>query len=79
MRDPNNPSLRQLPRHDPAELIPSRDDTSILDWLKSTGRLIARDEIETPALPREEDEFILMGEDDDDAFDDTDDANAGDF
>jgi hypothetical protein len=79
MRDPNNPSLRQLPRHDPAELIPSRDDTSILDWLRSTGRLIARDEVEAPTRPREEDEFILMGEEEEEPFEESDDSNASGF
>ena len=75
MRDPKNPSLRQLPRHDPAELIPSRDDTSILDWLQSTGRLIASDDIEASNTPREEDEFILMGEEEEESFEESDDNN----
>jgi len=73
MRDPNNPSLRQLPRHDPAELIPSRNDISILDWLKVSGRLIARDEVEASNTPREEDEFILMGEEEEESFEESED------
>ncbi|MGD1901846.1 MAG: DUF3134 domain-containing protein [Geitlerinemataceae cyanobacterium] len=73
MRELKNPSLRQLPRHDPAELIPSRDDTSILDWLKSSGRLIARDDVESSNTPREEDEFILMGEEEEESFEESED------
>jgi len=72
MNDVNNPSLRQIPRHEYAELIPSRHDTSMLDWLRSSGRLIPRDDNEKLPL-REEDEFILLG-DEDDSFDDVDDS-----
>ena len=38
-----NPALRQEPRHQRAEVIPSRQDISILDWLDSKGRIIWRD------------------------------------
>jgi hypothetical protein len=39
----HNPSLREEPRHRPAEVIPLQQETSLLDWLENTGRLIARD------------------------------------
>ncbi|MCU0517997.1 MAG: DUF3134 domain-containing protein [Oscillatoria sp. Prado101] len=38
-----NPSLREEPRNQPAEVIPLKQETSFLDWLDSTGRLLARD------------------------------------
>ncbi len=38
-----NPSLREEPRHQLAALIPLQQEPSILDWLESTGRLLARD------------------------------------
>ncbi|HIK27717.1 MAG: DUF3134 domain-containing protein [Oscillatoriaceae bacterium SKW80] len=38
-----NPSLREEPRHLPAQIIPLKQESSILDWLESTGRLLARD------------------------------------
>ena len=41
-----NPSLRETPIHEPADVIPSKQQTSLLDWLKSTGRLIKRDTLE---------------------------------
>jgi hypothetical protein len=38
-----NPSLRQQPREQRAAVIPSKHESSLLDWLQSNGRLIARD------------------------------------
>lgn len=43
-----NPSLRREPRYEPASVIPLNQDNSILEWLKNSGRLIARDEKEDP-------------------------------
>lgn len=42
----HNPSLRQIPRRQPAEVLPSREDPSILVWLEKTGRLKPREEEE---------------------------------
>jgi hypothetical protein len=39
----NNPSLRTEKRNKPAAIISSTQQISILDWLASTGRLIARE------------------------------------
>ncbi|MGL5081503.1 MAG: DUF3134 domain-containing protein [Microcoleaceae cyanobacterium] len=39
----HNPSLREIPVHEPADVIPSEQHSSLLGWLKSTGRLIPRD------------------------------------
>lgn len=38
-----NPSLREEPRHKPAPVIPTKQQSSILDWLESTGRLMPRE------------------------------------
>ncbi|MGC9503846.1 DUF3134 domain-containing protein [Baaleninema sp.] len=78
MNDPINPSLRQLPRHEPAELIPSLRETSLLEWLKASGRIIPRDDREQSAA-REEEEFIgLIAEEEDDSYNESDDSNDSD-
>ena len=38
-----NPSLRQEPRYQAIPIIPSKPTESLLDWLKRTGRLEARE------------------------------------
>ncbi|XWK89797.1 MAG: DUF3134 domain-containing protein [Phormidium sp.] len=69
-----NPSLREDPIDQPAAVIPTKHETSILDWLESTGRLLARDEVSTQDYSEEaEDIDGLVGVDDvgyDDDFDD---------
>ncbi|HEY9751966.1 MAG TPA: DUF3134 domain-containing protein [Coleofasciculaceae cyanobacterium] len=60
-----NPSLREEPRNQRAAVIPVNRDASILDWLESTGRLLARDSSEIDYLLEEEEEISeLMGSDD---------------
>ncbi|MBO9998219.1 MAG: DUF3134 domain-containing protein [Cyanobacteria bacterium SID2] len=72
MNDPINPSLRQIPRNEPAELIPANRETSLLEWLKVTGRLIPRDNDES-AAPKEDEEFIgLMSDEEDNSYDESD-------
>ncbi len=58
----NNPSLRLTPRHEPGDVIPSPQETSILDWLEASGRMMPREDREEE--PRETDEDLdgLMGE-----------------
>jgi hypothetical protein len=75
MNDPMNPSLRQLPRHEPAELIPSNNDLSLLEWLKATGRLIPRDEEERAAQKEELEELGLISDEDEDSYSDSDDSS----
>lgn len=77
-----NPSLREEPRNQPAEVIPLKQEFSLLDWLENTGRLIAReahepdgfldDEEEIDALIVDESTYDLDedGEDDDLMVDD---------
>ncbi|MBE9039821.1 DUF3134 domain-containing protein [Oscillatoriales cyanobacterium LEGE 11467] len=60
----NNPSLKQLPRHEAAEVIPLNQETSILDWLQATGRLIPRDEDEQASSQQDEGLDGLIVEDD---------------
>jgi hypothetical protein len=67
-----NPSLREEPREQLADVIPVKQETSLLDWLETNGRLIARDIQEDDFLENEEEITELMGVDDS-AYDDDDD------
>jgi Protein of unknown function (DUF3134) len=40
-----NPSLKEEPRSKTASILASGQQVSILDWLDSTGRLVARDTV----------------------------------
>lgn len=69
-----NPSVQQIPRQQPAAVIPERGDSSILRWLESTGRLIHREVVEaTPEEADNEEISDLMGEGEDGFDDDSDD------
>ncbi len=73
-----NPSLREEPIDQPAAVIPLKQETSILDWLEATGRLLARAEDDLGGYLDEDEEIDqLMGSDDivygDDIADDDDD------
>ncbi len=37
-----NPALREEPRNQEPAIVPLRQDSSLLDWLTKTGRLVAR-------------------------------------
>lgn len=50
---PNSP-LQEQPRDRVAAVIPSKHESSILDWLQSSGRLVARD--------RQEPDLLASGE-----------------
>lgn len=67
-----NPSVRQEPRYEPAAVIPVKHDSSLLDWLEATNRLIPREQEESKT-PLEEDEEISELMDVDDGYDDDDD------
>ena len=60
-----NPSLREEPIDQPASVIPIKQETSILDWLESSGRLLARDEKDPDNGDFDDEEEIeqLMGGD----------------
>ncbi|BAZ48158.1 DUF3134 domain-containing protein [Nostoc sp. CENA67] len=59
-----NSPLREEPRNQRAAVIPLKQETSLLDWLQTTGRLIARD-VHEPDFSDEEEEIseFLGGED----------------
>jgi radical SAM superfamily enzyme YgiQ (UPF0313 family) len=72
-----NPSLREIPAHEPADVIPSKQEISLLAWLESTGRLIERDTVISTTtvdyLEEEEDISELISVDDSTYDDDDDD------
>jgi hypothetical protein len=72
-----NPSLREESLKEKPSGAPARPHASILDWLESTGRLLARDssEREVPADDEEIEEIneLIIGDDGD--FDEDDDAD----
>lgn len=68
-----NPSLRRTPRHEPADVIPLKQETSILEWLQSTGRLLARDAHDPDFIIDEEEISELMSVEDSGYEDDDDD------
>jgi len=72
-----NPSLREIPVHEPADVIPSKQEISLLAWLESTGRLIERDTVSTTAVDYldDEEEISELMSVDDSAYDDDDDLD----
>lgn len=76
-----NPSLREIPSHEPADVIPSKQQVSLLDWLTQTGRLIPRDTVQEPVSsyrPDEEEISELIVDDvsyDDASYVDEDDSD----
>jgi hypothetical protein len=67
-----NSPLREEPRNQTAAVIPSKNESSLLDWLESNGRLIARD-IQEPTYLDEEEEISGLIDVDDVTYDDIDD------
>jgi Protein of unknown function (DUF3134) len=72
-----NSPLREAPRNQRASVIPLKQESSLLDWLHSNGRLIARD-VHEPDFSEEEEEIseFLGGEDGIGDLDDDDDYDA---
>jgi hypothetical protein len=72
-----NSPLREVPREQRAGVIPLKQESSLLDWLQATGRLIARDVYEPEYLDEEEEITELMGVEDVgyEDFDDDDDLD----
>ncbi|MEA5576928.1 DUF3134 domain-containing protein [Anabaena sp. UHCC 0451] len=59
-----NSPLREHPRNKRAIVIPLKQESSILEWLQSSGRLIVRDLNEASfSRPEEEISDFLVGED----------------
>lgn len=65
--------LREEPRTHRAPVIPLKQELSLLDWLKQTGRLIARSEQEPDFTEDEEEISEFLGGDDGGGYDDDDD------
>ncbi|MUL35894.1 DUF3134 domain-containing protein [Gloeocapsopsis dulcis] len=59
-----NSALREEPRDQRAAVIPVKNESSLLDWLESSGRLIARDNQEPEYSDNEEEIAGLMDPDD---------------
>ncbi len=59
-----NYPLREEPRNQRAAVIPLKQESSLLDWLQSNGRIISRDVHEPDFLEDEEEIESLMGVDD---------------
>ncbi|MDZ8186011.1 MAG: DUF3134 domain-containing protein [Nostoc sp. ChiSLP02] len=59
-----NSPLREAPRNQRASVIPLKQESSLLDWLQSNGRLIARDVHEQDFQDDEEEIDSLMGVED---------------
>lgn len=71
----HNPSLRQEARNQPAAVIPTIQDASILNWLEETGRLLARDPKDDRSYLEEEEEISELMGSDDSSYDDDDDLD----
>jgi len=68
-----NPSVRQEARYEPASVIPLKTDSSILEWLRNSGRMMPRDEkeeTERDLITLEEDIDISGLIDDESVYDD---------
>ncbi|WP_287300869.1 DUF3134 domain-containing protein, partial [Okeania sp. SIO2F5] len=74
-----NPSLLLIPRHEPADVIPTQRDSSIVDWLETSGRMLPRDPSESDNYLEEEEEISeLIAVDDNFSDDDVLEGNADD-
>jgi hypothetical protein len=70
-----NNSLREEPREQLADVIPVKQETSLLDWLEANNRLIARDVQDESFLDDEEEIAGLMDVEDTAVDDDDSDAS----
>ena len=70
-----NPSLVQESRYEPAAVIPLKQDTSLLEWLAATDRLIFREAEQTSVVETEDAEISdLIDGDDDPLYEEDEDA-----
>ena len=65
-----NSPLREAPRNQRAAVIPLKQESSLLDWLRSSGRLISRSVHEKELSEEEEEIETLMSADDGIGYDD---------
>lgn len=66
----DNPALRQESRYEPAAVLPVQNELSLIDWLKSTNRLIPRESLDLENTPQLDEELADFIEGDDKEFDD---------
>ena len=55
-----NPSLSEEPRRKLAAVMPLRQNTSIINWLKETGRMLPRDTEDDKYLDKEDVEITEL-------------------
>ena len=68
-----NPSLREIPRRQPADVLPTQQEPSILTWLEGPGRLKPREDSIVAKEEADNEEISdLMGDSDKDFDDDMD-------
>ncbi|MEH2120894.1 DUF3134 domain-containing protein [Nostoc sp.] len=72
-----NSPLREDPRNQRADVIPLKQESSLLDWLQTNGRIITRDVHEPDFQDDEEGIDSLMGVEDGIGYDLDDDDNIG--
>ena len=65
-----NPSLLLIPRHEPADVITAQRDSSLVDWLESSGKMLPRDPVESEKYTEEEEEISALIAVDDNSYDD---------
>lgn len=72
-----NSPLREVARNQRADVIPLKQESSLLDWLQTNGRIIARN-VHEPDFQEDEEEIdSLMGVDDGIGYDLDDDDDVG--
>ena len=70
-----NPALTQEVRYEPASVIPLKQESSLIDWLRSNNRLIPREPQEKASVNDSDDpeiDELMDGEEDFDEDDDFD-------
>jgi hypothetical protein len=73
-----NPSLIKESRYEPAAVIPLKRDSSLLDWLSATGRLIPREREEGEGIVAEDAEISDLIDVDDQLYEEDDEVLSGD-
>ena len=70
MSQVKNPALFQEPRYEPAIVMPIKQKTSLLDWLRANNRLIAREDLDPDKIeaPDAIEELLDNEEDEEDDF-----------
>ncbi len=72
-KDNLSPAISQEPRYEPAAVIPVKRDSSIINWLEATNRLIYREQEEIKGTVEEDAEISDLIDVDDNYDDDDDD------